>query len=193
METNLTDSQIGSVQVHELDLRNPKPKVVVADSLYGNHLFLAVFLAVKKVFVLVRLRSNMVFIGAPMPHGKGTKGASAKHGTKFKLSKPSLLPDRQETFLLGKQTVTVQAWHGLHLRNLHELVGLVVRVEFLRPDGTPGYKRPMWLFWSGPETVALKDVCQRYLWRFAIEHLFRFLKQHLGLNANHSTDPVSTG
>jgi hypothetical protein len=31
------------------------------------------------------------------------------------------------------------------------------------------------------------------LWRFAIEHLFRFLKQQLGLNANQSTDPVSTG
>jgi hypothetical protein len=31
-----------------------------------------------------------------------------------------------------------------------------------------------------------------YLWRFAIEHYFRFLKQHLGLNANQSTDPVST-
>ena len=31
-----------------------------------------------------------------------------------------------------------------------------------------------------------------YLWRFAIEHLFRFLKQHMGLNANQSTDLVST-
>ena len=31
-----------------------------------------------------------------------------------------------------------------------------------------------------------------YLWRFAIEHFFRFLKQHLGLNANQSTDQVST-
>ena len=27
-----------------------------------------------------------------------------------------------------------------------------------------------------------------YLWRFAIEHAFRFLKQHMGLNANQSTD-----
>jgi hypothetical protein len=31
-----------------------------------------------------------------------------------------------------------------------------------------------------------------YLWRFAIEHMFRFAKQHLGLNANQSTDLVST-
>ena len=69
---------------------------------------------------------------------------------------------------------------------------MVLRVEFLRADGTPRYKRPMWLFWSGPDTVALKDLCLMYLWRFAIEHLFRFLKQHMGLNANQSTDVVST-
>jgi hypothetical protein len=31
-----------------------------------------------------------------------------------------------------------------------------------------------------------------YLWRFAIEHAFRFLKQHLGLNANQSRQTVST-
>ena len=31
-----------------------------------------------------------------------------------------------------------------------------------------------------------------YLWRFAIEHMFRFLKQHMGLNVNQSTNLVST-
>jgi hypothetical protein len=30
-----------------------------------------------------------------------------------------------------------------------------------------------------------------YLWRFAIEHLFRFLKQHMGLNCNRSPNLVS--
>ena len=45
--------------------------------------------------------------------------------------------------------------------------------------------------WSGPKTTPLQELCQTYLWRLAIEHLFRFGKQHLGLNANQSTDPVS--
>jgi len=49
----------------------------------------------------------------------------------------------------------------------------------------------MWLFWSGPEEIPLQDLCRMYLWRFAIEHFFRFCKQHLGLNANQSTDEVS--
>jgi hypothetical protein len=191
VETPLTDSQIASVQVKELAQRNPKPKVVVADSLYGNHLFLAVFLVVQNVFALVRLRSNQVFFEQPKPHPKGTKGAPAKHGAKFKLSEPSRLPDQSETFLLGEQTVSLLAWQGLHLKKLPALVGMVLRVEFLRADGTPRYKRPMWLFWTGPETVSLQELCRMYLWRFAIEHLFRFLKQHLGLNANQSTDLVS--
>jgi len=192
VETSVTDSQVASIQVKELAQHNPKPKVIVADSLYGNHLFLAIFLAAKNVFALVRLRSNQVFYGPPKPHPKGTKGASAKHGAKFKLSDPSRPPDRTETFLLGEQTVLLKAWQGLHLKKLHKLVGMVLQIEFLRPDGTPRYKRPMWLFWSGPEIVSLSELCRMYLWRFAIEHLFRFLKQHMGLNANQSTDLVST-
>ena len=192
VDTSLSDSQVGALQVEELDVRNPKQKVVVADSLYGNNIFLAVFLVVKHAFALVRLRSNQVFYERPKPHLKGTRGAPAKHGAKFKLSKPSRAPDRTETFLLGEQTVILQAWDGLHLKKLSGLVGMVLRIEFLRPDGTPRYKRPMWLFWTGPETAPLQELCRMYLWRFAIEHMFRFLKQHMGLNANQSTDPVST-
>jgi hypothetical protein len=75
------------------------------------------------------------------------------------------------------------------LRQLPTLVGLALRVEFLKADGTLRYQRPMWLFWTGPETVALEAICQMYLWRFAIEHAFRFMKQHLGLNAHCLTDP----
>lgn len=39
--------------------------------------------------------------------------------------------------------------------------------------------------------VALSDLCRMYLWRFAIEHMFRFLKQHMGLDSNRSPDLVS--
>jgi hypothetical protein len=192
VDTRLSDSQVGAVQVQELDLRNPKPKVIVADSLYGNHIFLAVFQVVEHAYALVRLRSNLVFYERPKPHLKGKKGAPAKHGAKFKLSKPFRTPDRAETFLLGEQTVKIEAWQGLHFKKLFGLVGMVLRIEFLRADGTPRYKRPMCLFWTGPDTVPLEELCRMYLWRFAIEHMFRFLKQHMGLNSNQSTDLVST-
>jgi len=192
VDTSLSDSELGALQVEEADLSNPKQKVIVADSLYGNHIFLAVFLVVKHAYALVRLRSNLVFFERPKPHLKGAKGAPAKHGAKFKLSKPSRKSDRAETFMLGQQTVKLEAWQGLHFKKLSGLVGMVLRIEFLRPDGSPRYKRPMWLFWTGPDTVPLEELCRMYLWRFAIEHFFRFLKQHMGLNANQSTDLVST-
>ena len=87
---------------------------------------------------------------------KGQRGAPAKHGAKFKLSAPSRPADQQDTFQLGEQTVTLQAWEGLHFKKLPDLVGMVLKVEFLRPDGTPRYKRPMWLFWTGPDNHTLE-------------------------------------
>ena len=63
---------------------------------------------------------------------------------------------------------------------------MVLQVEFLRADGTPRYQRPLYLFWTGPVTVSLPELCRMYLWRFAIEHMFRFLKQHLSLSASRS-------
>lgn len=141
---------------------------------------------------IVRVRGNSVFYERPKPRKEGQRGAPAKHGARFKLSTSTRPADRIETFQLGQQTVMLSAWQGLHLKKLPSLVGLVLRVQFLRADGTPRYQRPMWLFWTGPDTVALKDLCCMYLWRFAIEHFFRFAKQHLGLNANQSTQTVST-
>ena len=192
IDAELSDNQVGGLQVQELDQRNPKPKVVVEDSLYGNQVFLAVFLLLKNTFALVRLRSNLILYEQPQARQPRKKGAPCKHGPRFKLANPPREPDRTETFQLRSQTVRLQAWQGLHFKKLSALVGMLLRVEFLKADGQPRYKRPMWLFWTGPLTVSLQDLCKMYLWRFAIEHMFRFLKQHMGLNASRSNDLVST-
>jgi hypothetical protein len=192
IDPELSDNQVGGLQVQELAQRNPKPKVVVEDSLYGNQIFLAVFLLLKNTFALVRLRSNLVLYEQPKARQPKKKGAPCKHGSRFKLSSPPRLADRTETFQLRSQTVRLQAWQGLHFKKLSALVGKLLRVEFLKADGQPRYKRPMWLFWTGPLTVSLQDLCKMYLWRFAIEHMFRFLKQHMGLNASRSNNLVST-
>jgi len=72
----------------------------------------------------------------------------------------------------------------LHFKKWATLIGTLIQVEFLKADGTPRYKRPMWLLWTGPQTM-LFQICLSYVsWRFAIEHLFRFLKQHMGSNSN---------
>ena len=188
----LSDSQVAGQQVKGLAGRNPKPKVVVEDSLYGNHVFLAVFLLIQNTFALVRMRSNNILYELPAPREPGKKGAPKKHGAQFKLPSPSRAADREEIFLLGSQTVRLQGWKGLHLKKLPALVVMLLRVEFLKPDGKPRYKQPMWLLWTGPTDVPLQELCKMYLWRFAIEHMFRFLKQNLGLNTSRSNDLVAT-
>lgn len=191
VKTTSNDNQTAAAQVQELDGQNSRPKVVVADSLYANQVFLAVFLVVKTVIALVRLRQNLTLYERPVPKPAGSRGAPRKHGPAFKMARPGRPPDRTTSFQLGCQSIRLSAWHRLHLRQLPNLVGLALRVEFLTGDGTLRYQRPLWLFWTGPETVALEAICRMYLWRFAIEHAFRFMKQHLGLNAHCLTDPDS--
>lgn len=184
-----TDSEVAADQVKALDKQSPNGKAVVADSLYGNYVFLVVFLVVKTVVALVRLRSNRVLYEEPPEAMPGQKGRPRKHGRKFKLRDPHRPPDRQEVTTVLGQTVHLCAWHELHFYRLPALVGLVLTVEFLKADGTPRFQRPLYLFWTGPQRVALADLCQMYLWRFAIEHMFRFLKQHMGLDTCRSPEP----
>lgn len=181
-----TDSQVAAEQVKRLDAQSSTPKAVVADSLYSNYVFLAVFLHTAVTQALVRMRSNRVLYEEPPEAPEGKPGRPRKHGEKFKPSSPSRPPDRcEETTIMG-QSVRLKAWHGLHFYRLPLLVGLVLTVDFLKADGTPKFKRPLYLFWTGPEIVALEDLCRMYLWRFAIEHMFRFLKQHMGLGTCRS-------
>ena len=186
ISTESTDTKLAAVQVQELDLRDPQAKVIVADSRYQDRQFLGIFEQFQHTFALIRLRGNGVLFEEPKRKPKGSRGAPRKHGRSFKLNGAHRAADREETFPLGEQTVRVQAWHKLHSKKLAALKGSLIQVEFLKADGTPRYKRPMWLWWTGPQTVALSDLCRMYLWRFAIEHMFQFLKQHMGLNCNRS-------
>jgi hypothetical protein len=192
IDPELTDNQVGRLQVQALAERNNHPKVVVEDSLYGNHIFLAVFLLIQNTFALVRMRITNVLYEQPEARPSGKKGAPQKHGAKFKLSQPGRPADREESFLLGTQTVRLAAWKNLHLKKLPKLVVMMLKVEFLKADGKPRYKQPMWLLWSGPTDIPLPELCKMYLWRFAIEHMFRFMKQNLGLNTSRSNDLVET-
>jgi hypothetical protein len=108
--------------------------------------------------------------------------------------KPLGNPERQETVRLLGQEVRLSAWYNQHFKKLPALVGLVLRVEFLKADGTPRYKRPLWLFWSGPQEIVLANLVTIYLLRFTIEHFFRFIKQRLGLLAAHLNEltPIET-
>ncbi len=184
--TTGSDGQVGAKQVEALAERNQRPKVVVADSLYCTSIFLSAFLVAQFTYALVRMRSNQVLYEEPPDRQPHQKGRPAKHGHKFKLSAPWREPDRVEESTLLGQKLVLKAWNDLHCAKLSLLVGMVVSVQFLKPDGTPRFKRPLILFWTGPTTIALVDLARMYLWRFAIEHMFRFLKQKMGLTTANS-------
>ena len=175
ISTKSTDTKLAAEQVEALARRNPRPKVITADSRHRDRHFLGIFAHLENTFALVRLQNNQKLSQAPVPKPPNSRGAPCKHGADFQLSATPRPPDTSEEFFLGKQKVRIKAWHKLHFKRFASLVGTVVCVEFLKEDGTPRYKRPIWLFWTGPEMVSLQDLCHMYLWRFAIEHLFRFL------------------
>jgi hypothetical protein len=189
--TATTDTKVAAQQVKDLATRNPRPKVITADSRYRDKHFLGAFAGLENTYALVRLQNNQKLSQEPTPKPKGSRGAPPKHGADFQLTAIEREPDASEAFQLGKQHVRVRVWHKLHFKRLSKVTGSVVCVEFLKEDGTPRYKRPIWLFWTGSENVTPQDLCRMYLWRFAIEHLFRFLKQRLGLNDNRSTNLAS--
>jgi len=193
--TSRTPGEIGAEQVQRLAADRPPtpPKVVVVDSHFPVPPFLRAFVGLApRVVLLARLASNRVLYGPPPPP-MGKRGRPRVHGAKLSLRSPGP-PDRQETARRLGQDVRISAWANDHLRAVPALVGLVVRAEFLKADGTPRYKRPLWLFWSGPQDIALADIVLMYLLRFTIEHFFRFLKQRLGLLVAHLGDlgPIET-
>jgi hypothetical protein len=163
--------------------------VVVADSGYAKAPFLGAFVGLTSLCVLVRLPCNRVLYGAPPAPARNPRtgkrlkqGRPPVHGAKFQLKAPPT-PERWVEFLLplDKGKVRIGEWSQLHFKEVPALVGRVVRVEFLTLAGQPKYQRPLWLFWSGPSSVALEALCEMYLVRFGIEHFFRFAKQRLGL------------
>ena len=139
--------------------------------------------------MLVCLRHNRRLFELPAAETQKRCGAKRKHGEAFKLNAPLRPADRQaEQVLPDGRTLRVQAWQGLHLRDLASQNGVVLRLDLFRPDGSPCYKRPTFVFWTGDPTLDLLALAGMYLWRFGIEHAFRFMKQQLGLNRCRSTD-----
>jgi hypothetical protein len=198
--TNRTPAAIGAEQVRNLaaDPTPTRAKVVAVDSHYAQPSFLRAFVSLApQVVAVARLASNRVVFGPPPPP-TGQPGRPRVHGAKLALRAPGP-PERQETVRLLGKPVRVSAWPQQHFKALPALVGLVLRVEFLKADGTRRYQRPLWLFWSGPSDVGLADLAQMDLLRFVIEHGVpahgsRFLKQRLGLLAAHlgNLGPIET-
>jgi DDE superfamily endonuclease len=132
--------------------------------------------------ILARLAANRRFYRRPGPY-RGM-GPYPKHGPVFRLADPRThgLSDRTQ-FANDPDygLVRFDVWEQLHIQRapLVTLTVVRVRVAHLPRRTTP--PAPLWLVWTGgPLPADLRVVWRWYQRRFAVEHLFRFLKQALG-------------
>lgn len=177
---------------------SPRVPIVCMDGDYSAA-WIGRQLAGLSVQTLIRIRSDSVLHTDPPPRQPGTRGRPPVHGPRMKLSDTHSWPVPDETRIVPARPdrgrpreLSVLAWHGLHPRHSKKLdepghtphsgtAREIVRGSVIRIDSADPKEKPIWLFWTGPEgTFDLDRLWRAYLRRFHIEHLFRFLKQHLG-------------
>lgn len=145
------------------------------------------------VDILARLAANRRFYRVPGPY-RG-KGAPRKHGPVFRLAAPSThgLSDRTQFHHDPDYgLVRIDVWERLHVYRAPLVTVSVVRVGVAHLPRRSTPPKPLWLVWSGgPLPTDLRVVWRWYQRRFAVEHLFRFLKQALGWTTIRPRSPQS--
>lgn len=159
----------------------PRP-VVTMDSHYDLGALAAAGL---RCDLLARLSARRRFYRAP-PSYAGF-GAPRKHGSVFRTHDPAThgRPDRTVHCPdPARDWVQIDAWERLHSQATPTTEVLVIRVTVGRLPRRRTPPAPLWLAWRGEALPAdLTALWRWYEQRFAIEHLFRFLKRTLGWTA----------
>jgi hypothetical protein len=178
--------------------------VHVGDTAYSSAKFVHQTARHKDVVQIARVRCDRVFYrtavldnavaGAGHPHWFG-EAFDLKNADAW--GKPNEQLSVAHTTGNGKTfTVQIQAWHNLLMRGkkklpMHQHPFTLIRVLWLNADGTPAFKRAMWLIAVGDRRHELSgtEIWQAYAQRYDIEHYFRFGKQRL-LMASFQTPEV---
>ena len=118
----------------------------------------------------MRLRSNCLLYGAPLPY-TGI-GRPRVHGDKFKLNDPTTwwTPDKVLEILdpkLGR--IRLRLWYNLHFQQSAKINMHLIQVERL-DAALMGKAKPLWLLWVGEGILELSHILPQYLRRFAIDH-----------------------
>lgn len=143
------------------------------------------------VDILARLAANRRFYRRPGPYAG--KGAPRKHGPVFRLADPASQGLSDRTQLLPDADyglVRCEVWTGLHTQPAPLVEVTVLRISVAHLPRRPTPPKPLWLVWTGgPLPADLRTVWRWYQRRFAVEHLFRFLKSALGWTTMRPRSP----
>lgn len=182
--------------INELKLHK-KLVISIGDSLYGTEVCRQAVSEHDNWVHIFRLNSKRNVYAQPEVDNK-------RYGQKMQLnhSDSHINADEQlefsRTMKRGKEvSVSMKIWNKLMFRGSRLYKGYkhsvtVYQVCVTDSDGTPLYKRPLWLCLSGScrNKVSAEEVYDYYVSRYDIEHYFRFGKDKLLMDA-YQTPEVS--
>jgi hypothetical protein len=176
-------TQFGAAQVGEY-VRHwgwQPDEILAVDAAYTNAPTLRPMVAAG-LKVLGRVSAKRVFYLPPPPYAGF--GRPRVRGRKLKLSAQRTLPPpahfpRVETGDGGWYEIS--QWTDVRMWKWPPQPLSLYRVWEYRADGTPRYKRPLWLIYVGPAAAPQPAEAQAiYACRFGIEHSLRFMKREAG-------------
>ena len=142
----------------------------------------------------MRIRSNTCLWNAPPPYSG--RGCPRKHGQKFQLKEPETWTIPDQVLELSESVcgrVKVTMWQGLHFYPAPKHPVNLILVERLDSTGSGRLMPPLWLVWTGKQTLSLEEIWHQYLRRFGIEHWYRFVKQRLHWTMPSFSTPEQSG
>jgi hypothetical protein len=159
-------------------------EVLAVDAAYTNEPTLRPMVEAG-VNVLGRVSSKRVFYLPPPPYSG--KGRPCVRGRKIKLKDARTLPPPDSQHRVDKAQggwYEISQWQDVRMRKWPTQPLVLYRVWEYRGDGTPRYKRPLWLIYVGRSVAPKPEEAQAiYDFRFGIEHSLRLMKGEVGLDA----------
>ena len=202
VKSSSTGKQVGSQQLKQILTNENLPwsnhlSVVVVDSDYSAKTFLAEQEQHPNLLVVTRVRSNRVFYTTPETRAKPSKGHPKWYGDKFDLKDETTWHEANEVVQTNFTTkkgrllnVTISCWSNMLMRGshdcpMHSLPFTLMQIQVTTAEGIRIWK-PMWLIIIGQrrDELTITEAYQAYRQRYDIEHLLRFGKQRLLLNAS---------
>ena len=201
VKSDQTGKQLGSQQLKQILSQSNLPwsnhlSVVVVDSDYSAKTFLTEQEQHTNLVVVTRVRSNRVFYTYPKSQAKPSKGHPQWYGDKFDLKDETTWHEPNEVVQTNFTTkrgrllqVTISGWSDMLMRGSHDCPMYrqpftLMQIQVATAEGIAVWK-PMWLIIvvQRRNELTITEAYQSYRQRYDIEHLLRFSKQKLLLNA----------
>ena len=169
-----------------------KLTVHLSDGFYSIAQYLKQAKEYLNLVFIARMRSNRSLYFQPPALELQGSGHPRWYGDKLKLKnsgyhKPNETVITKYTSSRGRTfSVSIKAFHNLLMKGkkdspMHDCPLTLLRIEALKPNGKPIYRRPLYLIVAGHRRgeLSLLEIWLAYAQRYDIEHYFRFGKQQL--------------